>query len=690
MKSQSLVRGRAALGFSLLMALFVAFAPPVAYFLNSYRYLLGSLDAQAEVSSRTVSGVVTANPKTWLYESVRLSELLERRPLSLDPQERRIVDLKGGLVAEHVDQVDPPKLARSVPIYDAGATVARVEVVQSVLPLLRRSVAIGIFSLLAGIAVYVYFGVHYRKVGERALAALEDSERRHRSVYQSMREGMILFRWGNAARGEQPLVIVDVNPALAAMLGVGREEALATPLGSLFGGALAKRMDEIALAESEGGGFEVEGRQEESGRVYSISVFFPEAGLIAALIEDLTEIRKAQEERDQLERSMLQAQKLESLGVLAGGIAHDFNNLLAGIMGNVDLAQSVTPADSPSFEYLKRVERSALRASELTNQMLAYSGRGRFVVERIDLSKLVGEMGHLLSTVVAKSARIEYRLEGNLPLVEADATQVRQVVMNLITNASDAMEGRAGTITVSTRSIHGDRKFLNATRFGGGLPEGEYVCVAVADEGCGMDPSTRERIFDPFFTTKQKGRGLGLAAVLGIVRGHKGTFTVESEPGVGSTIKICFPTVDGVYQPIEQAEAENINVQSPAPEGAILVVDDEDDVRELVRDILESNGYRVMPARDGREAVELFRRMRGEIAAVVLDMTMPVMSGGEAFTHMRQIAPEVPVILSSGYAELEHPELVAQAAGFIQKPYRVKALLDVLAEVRLGGGIGCV
>jgi signal transduction histidine kinase/ActR/RegA family two-component response regulator len=407
------------------------------------------------------------------------------------------------------------------------------------------------------------------------------------------------------------------------------------------------------------------------------------------LVENVTETRKLQAERERLDARVREAQKMESLGILAGGIAHDFNNLLMGILGNVDLALTKTVPESPARPFLQRIDTAAQRAADLTNQMLAYSGRGRFIVEPINLSRLVEEIGHLLATVVSKGATLRYNLAAELPPVEADATQLRQVVMNLITNASDAIGNAEGMISVSTGLVDADEAYLTGLWSRENLAAGRYVFVEVTDNGAGMGAETRARIFDPFFSTKQTGRGLGLAAALGIVRGHKGGIRVYSEPGKGTTIKVLLPAAAGAALPTTGGPVGAEAAEGGPGHGLILVVDDEEIVRETTRLMLEENGFSVLSANDGVEAVELYRGRAGEIAAVLLDMTMPRMGGEEAFRELRRIDPTVAVILSSGFTEQEALNHFAGKglAGFLQKPYRARELAAAVrvAIARRGG-----
>lgn len=386
------------------------------------------------------------------------------------------------------------------------------------------------------------------------------------------------------------------------------------------------------------------------------------------------------EVQKQLEAQMRHTQKLESLGVLAGGIAHDFNNLLLTIMGNTSLAQLEADSSPKLTPLLNDIEKAAQRAAELCGQLLAYSGKGKFVVSSMNLNELVRELSQLLKVSISRKAEIDLELAPALPLIEGDPTQIRQVLMNLIINASDALENQAGGIVIRTSARYCLREFLDEHLDGRDLPEGRYVVLEVEDTGCGMTPETLERIFDPFFTTKFTGRGLGMAAVLGIMRGHHGVIGVESQPGRGTRFEILFPAVEGTNK---SAVTEKPPTEANrAGEGLILVADDEATVRDFTSRVLERAGYRVITANDGREAVEQVRSRADELVLVLLDLTMPRLSGAEAGLEIRALRPKLPLLLTSGYSEEEVgaqlPDI--EPASFIQKPYRTADLID---EVRL-------
>ncbi len=390
---------------------------------------------------------------------------------------------------------------------------------------------------------------------------------------------------------------------------------------------------------------------------------------------NVTERKKAEEARLAIERQLLHAQKLDSLGVLAGGVAHDFSNILTAILGNADLAQMELPPGSPARECLDDITTASRRAAELCRQMLAYSGKGRLVVEPVDVSQLVGAMTSLVEVSIPKKAVLQSRLAEGLPSIEADATQIRQIVMNLAVNAAEAIGDIPGTVSVTTGELTCRREDLLDAIPAGDPPPGRYVYIEVSDTGCGMDSATLARIFDPFFTTKFTGRGLGLPAVLGIVRGHNGVIKVKTAPGQGSSFRILFPSFE---RPVE-ADRPVPSSTAWRGSGTVLVVDDEEGVRKLAKAMLERLGFTVMLAADGMEAVDVFRAHADEIACVLLDLTMPRLDGAETFAELRKLKPGIRVVLSSGYlAEQATLDIASQdLAGFAHKPYQ----LSVLAEV---------
>jgi two-component system, cell cycle sensor histidine kinase and response regulator CckA len=407
----------------------------------------------------------------------------------------------------------------------------------------------------------------------------------------------------------------------------------------------------------------------------------PPAQIIYGLVQDLTELRRAEEEQRKLEQQVMQSQKLESLGVLAGGIAHDFNNLLTSILGNADMALSELAPTNPARQSIEDIEIVSRRAADLCRQMLAYSGKGRFVVQAISLNDIVREMAHLLSISISKKVVIKYNFYADLPSVMADATQMRQVVMNLITNASEAIAEVSGVVTLSTGVMDCDDEYLKEAIGDRNInPAGPYVYLEVADTGCGMEPETLDRIFDPFFTTKFTGRGLGLAAVLGIVRGHKGALRVYSEKKRGTTFKILLPAH---YQSAPGPDAVSDNTEAWRGKGLVLLADDEDSIRTMGRRLLERAGFDVVVAGDGRQALDLFTQYQSKVRLVILDMTMPHLDGEGCFRELRRVDPKVRVIMTSGYNEQDVlSRFVGKGlAGFVQKPYNASDLLPRIRKV---------
>ncbi len=334
---------------------------------------------------------------------------------------------------------------------------------------------------------------------------------------------------------------------------------------------------------------------------------------------------------------------------------------------------------------LIQVERAAKRAADLTEQMLAYSGRGQFQVTSVNLSSLVREMSELLQTVLSTKAQLVTDLPKDLPTIRADATQLRQVVMNLLTNASDALGGEAGQVHLRTGVMELDAEHVTKAWPEEEITPGSYVWVEVQDAGCGMDDETRRRMFEPFFSTKFTGRGLGLAAVLGIVRGHDGALQVDSAPGEGTTFRVLFP---------QRGDEQSIVTPKPTvasstpPWGTILVVDDDDTVRLAATEILDYEGYKVLEAEDGVEALAVFDSHRTEIDAVVLDLTMPRMDGVETFRELRNRRDDLPILLSSGYGESAVDRLPSRTnARYLRKPYTPTELLEAVAKVM--GKITC-
>ena len=506
---------------------------------------------------------------------------------------------------------------------------------------------------------------------------LQQREERYRRLFEAAKDGILILHGETGA-------IEDVNPFLLGLTGYKREELLSKRLWEigLFGDIEASktafrelqtkgyvRYDNLPLKTPAGKQVDVE----FVSNVYPVG----DQKVIQCNIRDISARRRAEEESEKLQR---QTQKLESLGVLAGGIAHDFNNLLAAILGHADLAAAEAPAGSSVGENIRAIEKAGRRAADLCGQLLAYSGKGRFLVQPLDLTAIVTDITSMLEVSSSKKAVLKFELTAHLPSVMADVVQMRQLVMNLVINASEAIGDAPGVITIRTGSMLCDREYLLQMLLGQKLPEGRYAFVEVADTGCGMSAETQKRIFEPFFTTKFAGRGLGLAATLGVIRGHRGAIQVHSEPGHGSTFRVLFPTVDAPPEKIFTQETAHGEWRG---HGTILVVDDDESVRLVMLRMLETIGFTVLLAEDGGRAVEMFKEHAADIVGVVLDLTMPVMDGAETFRQLRRIRGDVRVLLSSGYNEQELALQFAGKgfAGFMHKPFQRQALVAHLRHL---------
>ena len=552
-------------------------------------------------------------------------------------------------------------------------------------------------KLLTEIGVDISFALdnlEKEKERKRAEEALRESEERLRLALTAAKQGLYDL---NVQTGE-----TVVTPEYALMLGYAPEEFIETnakwierlhpddrvPVADTYRAYVSGALSE----------YRVEFRQRTASGdwkwVLSIGkiVEYDASGNPVRMLgthTDITARKRVEQERLELERRLLHAQKLESLGILAGGIAHDFNNLLMAVLGNLDLAlQKLSPV-SPARLNIEQSTQAARRAADLTRQMLAYSGKGRFVVKAMDLSELVEENAHLLRASVARTAVLDVRLDRSLPAIEADTGQVQQVIMNLITNASEAIGGEAGMITLATGVQDCDSQCLKRSRVDDVPDAGRFVFLEVSDNGCGMDEQTQQRLFDPFFTTKATGRGLGMSAILGIVRGHGGAIFVDSAAGKGTTIRVLFPALQGALAlndgPVGATAGE---AADPVVSGTVLVVDDEEIVRNVCKEMVEALGLQVLTAVDGRDAVDLFTKHADDICLVILDLSMPNMDGMTAFKELVRIRPGVKVILCSGFDEQDSLQRLSGQglAGFIQKPYSMKNLRHALEQAGIAWG----
>ena len=504
-----------------------------------------------------------------------------------------------------------------------------------------------------------------RKWAQVALLSSEDNLRESEERYHSLAEasfgGLVVHDGGT---------IVDANSRFQEMFGYDSEELIGMSVLDLVSGEERERVQQ-RIADETDGRFESVGLRKDSisfpMEFQARHMQYRGRAVRVAACHDITERKKAEEDRVRLETQMQYGQKLESFGVLAGGIAHDFNNLLLAILGNSELALDEVHANSPARENIEEIGRISKIAAELCRQLLAYSGRGNFVVQTININDVVREITHLLGVSVSKKAIIRYDLNDDLPAVRADVAQIQQLIMNLIINASEALDDKVGTISIVTAVLTCDKEYLDGLDIGTEVEPGDYVTLAVTDSGVGMDEDTKRKIFDRFFTTKFAGRGLGMSAALGIVRGHEGGIRIYTEAGKGTTFEILLPA--SPEQPATKIDL--LPEDDWTGEGTVLLVDDLEMLRDVGKGLLETLGFSVITAAHGREAIELSVEHQEEIVCVLLDLTMPEMDGQECFRHLRQLDGDVRIVIMSGYSEQDvTQQFVGRGLfGFIKKPF---------------------
>jgi PAS domain S-box-containing protein len=515
--------------------------------------------------------------------------------------------------------------------------------------------------------------------GMRYEQALRESEQRFRSVWEATPDAL--------AMSDADGIVVAANPAYYQLYGLTPEQVIGKPFTiiypeerralamqgyrNVFDAGVATPPFETQLHRPDGTVLTVESRaqfvRQADGRM-----------LLLSTIRDISARRNAEEERLQIERKLREAQRLESLGVLAGGIAHDFNNLLTGISGNTELALLDIEPSSPAHESLVDVLSGARRAADLVSQIMAYAGQGQYLVHPIDVNHLIRQIAGLLHTSAGATAVLQYEFAEGLPMIEGDTMQLRQVLINLVTNAAEAIEHPGGTIVIATSHEVLTQDQMRGYMFGAERDAGAFVAIAVSDTGHGMERSTIARIFDPFYTTKFAGRGLGLAAVQGIVRSHSGLLAVESDPGRGTTVKIWLPVAAAVRSFI----AEPIEVL-PATQRVVMIVDDEEAVRLVSARLITRLGLAAVSCADGESALEQLRAGIAGLAAIMLDVSMLRMHGDQAAREINALCPEVPVVLMSGYSAIDierlYPDLPFTT--FLQKPFSIDGLRTTLELV---------
>ncbi len=658
-----------------VVAFVVTLSLPSIYFALTYFYQMAALETTVDIKAHIVSEMINSNPEMWRYQEHYLSDLLERGPGKSRDERQRIRDIHGRVVVESKEKLESPFLERSQEIMDSGNAVGRIEIIRSMRPLLFNTGLMAILGLILGSAVFVTLRVLPMRALTRALESLFQEKERAQVTLRSIGDGVITTDLSGR--------IVLMNKVGEKLTGWTQQEAEGKKLDEIF-----TDFDE----KDRGRRQDLIGKVLESGG----TMIFPATTLLAArdgtehpivkngapihdregnvigvvlVFRDVTERQKLEKEREKTE-------KLESLGVLAGGFAHDFNNILTAILGNVSLAEIHAIPDGKVHRKLVEVGKACLRGKDLTNQLLTFSKGGAPVKKTGSISELLKES--VAFPLTGSNVRCEFTIPGEIWPVDIDEGQISQVIHNLVVNADQAMPD-GGLIRVKAENL------LLGPGSDLPLPKGKYVKISIADQGCGIPEKDLQRIFDPYFTTKQKGSGLGLATSYFIVRNHGGHITVSSGKGTGTTFDIYLPA-----SPNRIPEREVLPAKPLAGEGRVLVMDDEEAVREVVREMLEILGYEVELAREGAEAIEMFRKAKEEsepFDVVILDLTIPGGMGGKETVHkLQDIDPGVRAIVSSGYSN--DPIMANHGKygfrGVVAKPYKLKELSGAVHAVIAG------
>lgn len=497
-----------------------------------------------------------------------------------------------------------------------------------------------------------------------SLHRIQTLERQSRTILQSSADGLVVV--GSDGR------IRFTNPAAERLFQQSASELLGAPFGFPI---VQGETREIAIRH--------QGLDSTPVEMRVVPIEWQNESAYLTSLRDLTERQKAEEERQRHVTERQYAQKQESLGVLAGGIAHDFNNLLMAIVARAGLALRSLPPNAPAYEHLQIIEKSGLRGGELTNQMLTFAGQTQLSFQPIYLQQFLKDSTTFLRSIVSKRIALTFNVSSNLPPIRGDRAQLRQLLMNIVTNAAEAIGDQEGTINISASEMDTATQDLRHYHIVGDLPWGPCVAFTIQDSGSGIQSELIPKIFDPFFSTKFPGRGLGLAALLGIVRGHGAAIAVHSLIGQGTEFLFFFPTSK---KPSPRTSPSLTLPKEPSSDllpSKVLVVDDEEEVRTACSLILKEIGFDTLVAQDGKAGAQIFERYQDEIALVFLDLTMPQLDGGKLAEKIRERAPHVPILVSSGYPEEDAMKHFAQCNinAFIQKPFQVEILIAKIQEL---------
>jgi PAS domain S-box-containing protein len=640
--------------------------PPVIYFSLSHQREAGRLEAEVELNAQLITQIIGANPELWSYDQYRIADTLSRRPRKDVPEIRRVLDARGVVVAESIDPVAFPWMTRTLPLLDAGVRVGTIEMSRSVRPLAFRAVLLAMMVLPLSVLTFQVLRTAPLQAIRRSEAAL----RRERDTAQRYLDvaGVAFVLLDAAGR------VALVNRKGTELLGRAEADVLGKDWITTFvePADQARVASETAAPARPGAVRAIEyAVLRPSGDRRIVSWYFTaltgergSSGLLGSGV-DITTQRM-------LEERLRHTQKLEAIGQLAAGVAHGFNNLLSTVKGYAALLRRDLPA-SPKYHFdLDEILAATERAMSLTRSLLTFSRQERVKPERADLAEIVRQTQRLLRPALRDDIALETELPAEPLPVVADTVQIEQVLMNLVTNARDAISG-AGRITVVA-----SRVVLDADGAGhAGLAPGPYAQVSVTDTGMGIDPATRARVFEPFFTTKDvdKGTGLGLAIAHGVMKQHRGSITVASEPGHGATFTLLLPLAEAIA-PVAEVREE---AEPAGGTETLLVAEDDATLRRMLRRLLEGAGYAVVEAKDGNDAVYRFVEHRDKVRLAILDMGMPGQNGRLALDEIRKLEPSIPALFLSGYA-LDSGGREAGAAAFVQKPVHPDALLTAVRK----------
>ncbi len=516
--------------------------------------------------------------------------------------------------------------------------------------------------------------------------SLRESEGFYRKLFNSMSAGFALHEVIYNEQGEAfNYRYLEVNRAFEEMTGLKAEDLIGHTVLDVLPNVEPSWIQAFCHVATTGESIQMEQGVEELGKFYDVTAYSPRIGQFAVIVTDVTDRRQMEEQRREFERELQHTQKLESLGIMAGGIAHDFNNLLMAILGNLEMAQEDGQIEPATKRHIQEAHNAANHAADLTRQMLRYAGKGTFTTQELNINEVVLTNVDMLKAAMPSGLTFELELASDLPPMEADPSQLQQVIMNLMTNGAEALMGKPGTVRLST-GLHAPTEDEWQGNYLETDQEAEtYVWLEVLDTGMGMDETTKQRLFDPFFTTKFQGRGLGLSSVLGIMRQHRGAIFIDSEPGQGTRIRVAFPLLD---RPIIDEEPPPATANAPssasaAPAGTVLIIEDDVAILSLSGSILKRVGFQVLQADSGRMGIELFKQHADDIVGVLLDLTMPDMDGIATLRELRKLRPDIRIILASGFSEKEALARLGEdtISGFIQKPFQLKQLRDLATSV---------